>query len=249
MSFATQNMSNYTIHQENEALKVVSHLNEMSIIDIVKQDFMQRYDFSLVLPINNLPSIIEQTFKQTEDTYPESVQDLENRKNELYRVILDNVAQLCNVVFDEVDDSSLYSFTYYAYDFLISNFKPYLISFFTNFIIKEKNNIYINMNLSMYKKEKNSSTKYGKSMYTNTKLAIISAYLDLVINNMSTFDIDLETILSNVYPNNSIITLLGNIHPINNFYTDNYISLVNTPLLRQSIVSNIRFALHNAAIN
>lgn len=247
MSYGIQNMHSYNIHQENEAMNVVSHLNEMSIIDITRQDYFQRYDFTTILPITNLPGVIEQMFKQTQEMYPENIQELENTKNHLYRVILDTISALTNIVFDNVDDQSLYGYTYYVYDFIISNFKQYMILFFNNYIIKEKNTIYNEMNLAAFRKEKNSTAKYGKSTYTNQKIAMISAYLDKVITNMSVFDISIETILSNIYNNNAITNMLSGIK-CNNFYQEQYITLLNTPLIRQSIISNIRFAIHNSMI-
>lgn len=247
MSYGIQNMHSYNIHQENEAMNVIAHLNDMSIIDITKQDYFQRYDFNIVLPITNLPGVIEQTFKQTQEMYPENIQELENTKNHLYRVILDTISSLTNIYFDDIDDQSLYGYTYYVYDFIISNFKQYMILFFNNYIIKEKNTIYNEMNLAAFRKEKNSTAKYGKNTYTNQKIAMISAYLDKVITDMSVFDISIETILANIYNNNAISNMLSSIK-CNNFYQEQYITLLNSPLIRQSIISNIRFAIHNSMI-
>ena len=248
MSYGIKNIHSYNIHQENEALSVISHLNEFSIIDITTQSYNQRFDFEMVLPITNLPATIEQTFKQTEQLYPNDIEELERTKNSLYRSILNTISSCSNCVFEDVDDSILYGLVYYVYDFFISNFKQYIIMFFSNYIIKEKNSIYSEMNLSMYKKEKNLTTKYGKTNYNNPKIAIIISYLDKILTNMSTFDISFENILSNIYSDNNIINLLNNNISCDNFYLNHYISILNMPWVRQSIISNIRFNIHNSMI-
>lgn len=248
--FGNNNFDGYVTHQEGEALKIIPKLDEESIIDITKNGIINRYDFNILVPNNNLPLLLEQTYKQGEVLYPESVEELEAQKNRLLSLILDTISQECEVQIEIPENASLYSYTYYIYDFLVSNFKQYLINFFTNYIVKEKNSIYQNMNLSMYKKEKNTSTKYGKTLYTNPKMAIITSYLHLVIQNLTAYDISLETILYNVYSNSSIITsILESVFPINDFYQTQYVSLITNPYISQSIISNIRFALHNISIN
>ena len=250
MAFGNNNFDSYEVHQQFEALKVIPNLDEQSIRDITLQDIQQRYDFNIILPMNNLPYLIDQTFKQTKELYPESIQELDDEENRLLGIILTTIEYNCGVKIEIPDDANLYSYTYYIYDFLISGFKQHMIEFFTNYIIREKNTIYQEMNLSIHKKDKNSSSKYGKLLYSNPKLAAISTYLNEVVTNMCSFDISLETILSNIYQNQSIsTTLLSSIFPVQDFFKTQYVVLVTNPYISQSIISNIRLAIHNIAIN
>lgn len=250
MGFGVNNFSTYNIHQENEALKILSHLNDESIYDIVIQNIQQRFDFSIILPSQNLPMLIEQQFKQTMDTHPHEAEILEIRKNEIYTNILNIIQQYCNVTIVIPEDASLYSYTYYIYDFLVSGFKHHLVEFFTNYIIKEKNTIYTEFNLANYKKDKNSTLKYGKVIYSNPKLAVINAMLDMVVRNICAFDISLQDILNCSCVDANVATcILQSVLPNNDYYKDIYVTMINNDYISQSIISNIRFAIHNIAIN
>ena len=240
-SFIAAN-STYNIESEREIYNALAQFSPDFVMDTIKFKIEDRFNnYQVSNP--NLPSAWEQYFKQLMNNYPSHQQELEGVRNQTYQDILAIIAQYgnFNILWDNIND--IYSVAFYAYDFFIANFNNYLVQFFTNFIIREKNGIYESLHLADRKRSKDSSTIYNKKFECNAKLAIINANLDYVIDNITNFDIGFHVILENIYGNNEITKLLSNVFlPITDFYQDNYVPVI-TSNLKPIIITNIRMAI------
>ena len=240
-SFIAAN-SMYNIESEREISDALAQFSPEFVMDTIKFKIQDRFiNYQASNP--NLPSAWEQYFKQLMNNYPSHQQELADVRVQTYQEILQIIAEHgnFNVMWDNIND--IYSTAFYAYDFFIANFNNYLVSFFTNFIIREKNGIYESLHLAERKRSKDSSTIYNKKFEGNVKLAIINANLDYVIDNITNFDIGFQTILENIYGNNEITKLLVNTFlPVTDFYQDNYVPVIMSNL-RPIIITNIRMAI------
>lgn len=241
------NSTEYGIITESQLSIILSNLDIdliLSIIDDIITQRSQNYNFA---PLANSPAAYENHFKQLLIDYKSEAQTINGVRNDAYRAIILKICERNGLMFNDADITDLYSAAYYIYDFLVANFNVYFIKFFTEFINREKNNIYEILNLDKYKKNKDSSALYSKKVYIDNKLAVISANLELVLNYICSYNIEFETILKIVYDDKNIIELLSSILiPKYDFFKMMYVSLFNTPI-KPILFTNIRLALQQVA--
>lgn len=239
----------YNTHVQNQIADLLIYFDENLITDTVNTAILQRCNFDTCIPGVNLAESLEQRFKYSiANIDSESRELMMEKRDKIYTLIIDIICKQFNFTFTNYNMIDKYALAYYMYEFFISDFKNKLILFYTNFIYKEKNNIYAN-HLVHLKKDKNSSMVYGKKMYKNTKLATINANMDYIVSNISYYDISFEEILNNIYIEKQIIQLfIENIIPNSDFYKIFYGGLFNTTF-RHPIVNQIRLLFHSYAIN
>lgn len=243
MSQFISNFLTYNINTEGEVAKILSHFNSEFIFDVVRDNLAQRFNYSgIAAP--NIVSSFEQNFKAIKDNYQTDFEQIESVRLATYKEIIDIICKEYNLTFVDDDSLDYYSAAYYLYDFLVSNFSSYMAYFFANFIYKERNSIYESLDLNSLKKNKDTSTLYAKKIYKDVKLAIITANIDFIIDNVCNYDISLYQILEFIYPDKNVVAYIGSIIvPINDFFKENYVSMINGPS-RPIFLSNIKIEMH-----
>ena len=232
---------------ENNVASLLLHLNGEYIFDAVQKCISERVTY---YPVTN-PNIvysIKQSYLALIAQY-----DIENEAfeaaNESYLRIIQMICSDFALIFNPYQDESIdiYSAAYYIYDFMVSNYYNHMIEFFVNFIGREKNGIYSLMNLNDAKKSKDTNTIYCKKMFSDQKIAIISANLEEVLDNICSFDIDLNQIIDTVYKNDiNIAMFLKRIiaSADNNFFKNQYVNYLRQGSdKRPTIITSIRLAL------
>lgn len=240
------NSQAYNIKSENEITILLSRFSSDYIMNVLKDKLSTRvcsYDY-IMQP--NIVTAFEQNFKNLLASYPEDKDQIQNVRQQTYLEIINILCNEYHMVF--VDNGvDYFSIAQLLYDFLVANFNRYLVSFYVNYLVKEKSSIYEFLKLEDMKKNKDSSTIYNKKLSKDPKLAIINANLVYVIQNMQQFDISLETILNFVYGNNTIINtlFLANTQQTEDFYSSVYVGLMNVPDLQPLILTSIRLEIQN----
>lgn len=253
MSGFISNNITYNIRTDAEASAILSHFSDEYIIDMVRENLLARTRVYHELPLPNLVNVLEYNFKNIANGYsdPNELRELDERRTRCYKQILDILCQSHNLELNTSNGIDYFSAAYYLYDFLVSNFKQYIVQFFTNYIDKEKNNIYSSFALSELKKSKDSATIYGKKMYKNQKLAIINANLDYVINNICVQDIPFYTIINNIYFDKNISKYITDVFiPTQDFFKTVYSQyLVIDSEFKYSCIGAIKLSIHTIATN
>ena len=231
----------YNITTESEVAEILSHFNSEYILNVIRDNILRKHNF---YPMNppNIVMAYDTNFKILQNNYPEKSVDIENVRIETYKEIIDILCREYQLQFNDIDQD-YYSTAFYLYNFLLSEFSSGLINFFANFIIKEKNSLYDSTGLVDMKKNKDTSTIYNKKIYKNTKLAIINANLEHVIDNICTYDISLNTVLSNIYFDKNIVRHIESvIIPIYDFFKTAYVPIVQSEI-KPLLLTNIRFQI------
>ena len=231
----------YNITTETEVAEILSHFNSEYILNVIKDNILRKQNF---YPMNppNIVMAYDTNFKLLQNNYPEKNMDIENVRIETYKEIIEILCQEYQLQFNDIDQD-YYSTAFYLYSFLLSEFSSGLISFFANFIIKEKNSIYDSIGLADMKKNKDTSTVYSKKMYKNTKLAIINANLEYVVDSICAYDISLNTVLSNIYFDKNVVKHIESvITPIYDFFKTVYVPVVQSEI-KSLLLTNIRFQI------
>lgn len=257
MSSFTANMQNYNVVTENEVAVVLSHYNSDFVFSIVDNAMKRRF---LEVPIIAVPNVVgawEQNFKAIRAQYgAENNEEIMRVRNETYKEIIDDICREFKLSFTIDDTVDLYSAAYHLYDLFVCKFIENMTTFFANYIYKERSSIYDSLGLADKKKNKDSSTIYGKKIYKDIKLAVINANIDMVVSEICSMDIPFASIISLIYGSNSELKryIISIVSADSDFMDNVYVPVMNS-FIRPDIITSIRFKLqeiamaHDQAIN
>ena len=197
--------SEFEVTQEKELAYILSRFNQDYVYLIVEESLKNRLrNYSCSMP--NVVSAMKQEFEVIKTNY-NNLPEISNVENEAYKQI---IALICNrydlvcTLTDGDFDTECYLIAYCLYNLLVSNFQENVVNFFTNFILSEKDSLYRMLELSNTKKNKDTSTLYAKKVFKDTKLGVISANLEYVVQSIcSSIDIDFSTYVNFVYYNDT----------------------------------------------
>lgn len=185
----------YSIIANGEVANMMNNFNTEMIISTIKKSLeLKVKSYPTIMP--NIIASYESYMKIQKATYTGYSAEIDEKAEELYRSSLEILANHYNFYINIQDTFSLSSPAIHLYELLVSSFQKNIVDFFVNYIIKEQNGLYDLLNLSQYKKSKDSSTIYNKKLWKNSKLSLINANLELVLDNICTFDITFENFLS-----------------------------------------------------
>lgn len=204
--------------RENELAMVLAAFDTEMIYDIIQEKLNTRFDNVISVMNGNLVQACDQNFKYIKASYPYNALEINNKEAETYNAIVNIICDYYKISYRLPDyegseaQRSMYFFTaYFLYDFLVDNFFKNISTFYANYLISNRDSIYLSMGLDKFKKEKNSSISYAKQVYTDPKIAAISANIIYVVKNMATFDITPTIILSNIYGRPDIVEPISRI--------------------------------------
>lgn len=242
--------SDYVAITTNEAASIMGRFSTEMIDDVIDQAMetkLRSYSPRLL----NVVDALEQQIKSDLAQFPQMTNDIIYNRNAIYKHIIKKVLAAHNLTLNIDLDSypDIYSLARMIYEFLIANFHHNIMAFFVNYIIKEKSAIYESLKLVEKKAEMTNAT-YSKKIFKNgknSKLAIIHANLDLVINSMCGWDMSLADFLLYAYIDNRIIVnaLAPIIVDCGRFFTDQVVSVYLNNIAMLS--TDIKFAMQDAA--
>lgn len=250
MSSFTANSQAYNIATENELAEVLSHYSSEFVFTIIDEALKSRF---LGVPVVSMPNVVaawEQNFKAIQAQYgSESHSEVLRVREETYREIINTICREFGLNFTIDEDVDIYSAAFHLYDLMVCNFTANMITFFANFIYKERASLYESLNLSELKKNKDSSTIYGKKIYKDIKLAVINANIDMIINEISGMEIPFYSIIGIICGNNSELKkyFLSIVSEEPGFFQRAYIPVLNSDI-RADVITGIRFKLQEIAI-
>ena len=236
---------------ENELAVILSHYNSDFVYSIV-YDQINRTLAGNTTNISAPPNVVgawEQNFKAIIDQYgAEGATQIQEVRSETYHEIIDIICEQFNLQFT-IADIDIYTAAYTLYEYFVCNIMTNIISFFAHYIYKERTSIYEGMGLSELKKNKDSSTIYGKRMYKDIKLAVINANITRIIDNICKgMEFDFSSIITASIDDKAMVKyMLNTISDKGNFFQDYIIKMVNINLAEY--VTGIRFALQEYAIS
>lgn len=242
------------VTHDNELAYILSKFNTDFIYVTVRESLnntVQYFNNSM----SNIVTAYETIFKQTLMEYPDASSEINQKREEVYLNILKIICDYYQFIYQDYDTYDLYTSTSYIYTVFVSQFQQYLLSFFVNFIIKEKNGLYESINIpNTEDKNKGIGIIYSKKIFKDYKLAAIISNLPEVIDNICAMDIPLNTYIS--------ISLASSHEEINTIMTDHLNAVLSTnidfikmyiaPLFKSSyntvLYSSIKLILQQYAV-
>lgn len=245
------NNTEYGMVSDREIASILGNFTPdmvLNMLDDILNDRIRPYSSN----IGNLITAYEYNYNTTLAQCPILSDNLNELRTSTYEAIMKKICEYHNLEYELDPGMDIYTAALYTYSFLVSDFKNNITTFYRNFIMKEKNNIYESFNLADLKKGKDSSSSYSKKIYKggNQKISVIHANLDYVITQMSSFDISLDTVIEFVYlGNRQVAKMLQNILSDNgDFYYKFYVGTMNGPY-RAELITDIRLLLQPAPVS
>ncbi|MBR1988703.1 MAG: hypothetical protein IKA36_06690 [Clostridia bacterium] len=190
----------------------------------------------------NVVHSYETQFKHLTDGFTANADQIAAVRRDTYINIINTLCNRYNLVFNYSDDTDLYSAAFYLYDFLVANFTRYIITFYTNFLVYEKDSIYKAFNLG----ESVIPITYSKKLFKNPQLAAIHGNISTVLSGMSSFDIDLWGILSMIYADNKVALYINSlVTDKGNFFKNNYAIYSLDPRISPELQTQIKLSMQN----
>lgn len=246
---ASANTQAFSVATENELSEVLSHYSSEFIYSILEKAMKSRFEGMPIVAMPNVVGAWEQNFKAIIAQYGEgSTSEVYRVRNETYKEIINTICKEFSLYFTIDDSVDLYSAAFHLYDLFVSRFTDNMTIFFANYIFKERAAIYDSLGLADLKKNKDSSTIYGKKVFKDIKLAIINANIDMVISQVASMDFPFYSIIMSIYGSNSEMAkyILTIVSADNEFFDRAYLRILNSDI-RPEIITNIRFKLQELA--
>ena len=237
----------YNIMTQNELNTVLASFESEFIFSVIKDNLAMKYNDAFINIVKpNVVSAFENTFNNLKEIYPMDHDNIMNVRQQTYEEIVDILCAEYNLSKGDCYDDLLdkYTLTYYLYDFLVANFTNNIVEFFSNYIFREKDAIYDYFNLDQFKKNRDSSTLYGRKAYTDMKLAIINANLVNILTSMQSFDISLNDIYTLTYKDPHVVGMFRqNISDNGDFYKSYYCNVIRDQNLAPIFYTSIRLEI------
>lgn len=242
MSFISNNVD-FSIVSDSEITSIISNFSDEMIMDIIYRNSASKFR-PYQHYVGNLIGAIENTFKSNQENYPQFQKETLERRTEVYFKILSYLCSTHGLALNIDENTNLYSLAFVLYDFVISKFTINMINFFANYIIRESNSLYEYLNLRELKKNKDNSSSYSKKLFKgNSKLATIHANLEVVMDNICAFDIDLATLVFiSTLDQNITSFIVNNIGEVSNLFKSLFVPYIKGPN-RAVIITLVRMRL------
>lgn len=236
-----RNSGIYNMIAEGEIADILSNFNSAYVMDVIDSNLRNRFAYNPTLSNPNIVNSYELNFKGMLANFPTDADNIMSIRQETYLDIINKICNTFNMQYIG-DEPDCYTLAYNVYDLFVSGYARNIINFFSRYIYRYCAEIYNNMGLEKYKKNKDSTTSYIRKAYGNVKYVdIIIARIREVVYYISGFDIDFYTFLTFNYSREMCDFLYANIVPLGNIFKDEFCKVVDNP----AILTEIRIAIQN----
>lgn len=236
----------YQVNAERDITVILSRFNTNYIYDCIENALLSKYTTQFIIPNPNLVRSLEDNFTIMKQDFPDDIDNILKCREETYSEIINYLCSKFNLSFNDNDTIDLYSAAYYLYDFLVSGYLSKLTIFFSKYILHEKNNLYKTFNLDRFKKTTNIN--YGKKLFKDSVTSTILIQISYIIEQLSAFDFDFESIVNIIYDNDDIAKFITSLFYDNGYFYNFYKQDISNPYIKPNIITNIRLFIQNSSI-
>ena len=227
------------VNTDNMLSTILGNFESKYIIDIVRDSINMRFrPFNVGMPgINAFEQNFQNIINNLED-YNQKQRTFEVRE-QTYQEVINVLCQYFNLGYNPDDNIDTYSVAYYMYDFLVANFSASIINFFTNFIVRNQDMLFAQINPT-----KENLNNYSKKVYGNTHLAFIHSNLSKVMDNIAAMDINMGTLLEYAATDMSCKQLfMYTIVENNNIFQYHFLPFLKNYSSRADLITSVKLAL------
>lgn len=233
------------VNTDNLLSSILSNFNTEYITDIVRDSINMRFrPYNIGMPgLNAFEQNFQNIMNGLED-YSQKQQTMQVRED-TYNEIINIICRYYDLTYNPNEDIDTYAVAYYLYDLLVSNFSATLINFFTNFIVKNQEELYKQIAPNV---TKDMTNNYSKKMYSNSHLGIIHSFLSIVMDNIAVMDIKLQDILNYAVTDlNEINIIMYTITDNNDIFKNHFAIYLSNTSTRSDLITCVKLALQQYA--
>lgn len=200
-------------------------------------------------PMPNFVDILQRNFLATLAEAPDYRDKINDVVASTYQEIILMICKYYNLKFcmpfEMIDDpAELYGVTRSLYEVFVANFTNYMVDFFTNYIIKNADQIANYLANGDYIKPKETGL-YDRKRYVDPKFILIHANINAVIQNMASYDISLYDMLNYFFDPATASRISSMLTDIGDIYKTYYASCIIDPRYSAGIITNVKLKLQS----
>lgn len=251
-TFYQNNIIN-NINVDSAVSQILSYFDPFYILNVMDDSFKMRFrPYNSAMP--NLVLSYEERFKMIKDQFPNMSEQCIAKREEIYELVIDKICNFYNlsVKKEMVTNYNQYSLAYILYQILVADFTNSLFNFFISYIREQKDFIYeyllplIDNNSSDKTSVKNTTLELNMRTYKDPKIATIQTYLPQVLDLIIGSDIDLDTLIKFIIPNNTYSSLISSCVADNGDLFKNFFAIfLVDPDTRPIMITSIKIKLHD----
>ena len=154
-----RNSGIYNIIAEGEIANILSKFDSSYIMDVIDSNLSNRFAYNPTLSNPNIVNSYELNFNGMIDNFPDDADNIKSIRQETYLTIINKICNAFNLTYIG-DQPDCYILAYNMYDLFVSGYSRNIINFFSRYIYNYCGEIYNNMGLDKYKKNKDTTTNY-----------------------------------------------------------------------------------------
>ena len=232
----------YNMVAEGEVAQLLAHFSNSYILDVITSNIQNRFAYNTSVSNPNIVASFEMNFKDILASYPSDADNIVEIRQETYLRVINDICNGFGGIAYVGENIDCYSIAYNLYDLFVCNYSKNIINFFTNYILSNMNELYDNIGLEKYKKEKDSTSNYVKRIYDDQILATIISRIKDVIYYISGFDIGLVVFMSYCNYNTTFINfIMDNIVETDYIFKREFLHILDNPAL----ITDIRISIQN----
>lgn len=238
------------INSEKAVGIILSKFSSDFILDVIEDNIKMKFRPFGIGPVN-YPVVFEQDFKMAMMENPAFADNINQVRLKTHKEIIDIVCASYNLsISTEVDDYSpeqMYSLAVLLFDIFVTSFTPKMISFFVNYILNNKDDIYNSISDAEEIKKNKETTSYGRKIYNDTKMVVIHSALNSVLTSVSAHDIPFNVLIYYLTDRPTADYLVSLLQDNNDIYKYHYASYIINPITRPDLFTAIKFEMQSIA--
>lgn len=194
-------------------------------------DILQR---QLTTVLNNAPDYRDQVLEVTIETYKEVILHICNKYN----------LQFCKP-FEEIELTELYGIARTLYDIFVSNYTTHFIDFVSSYIINNADFIISSLQNDPNAIKPKEVGVYDKERFVDPKYILLQANIITVINNMASYDIPLDTMLSYFLQPSMASYLSSILTDVGDIFKNHYAICILDNRYKSGLMTNVQLNLQS----
>lgn len=239
------NNKEYEFGSDSNLAAILTQFDSSYLMHVISDTLEMQFNSFDTLPKPNAVNAYKMVFNELYDQYDADREQIYVTEYNTYRDVIEIIGRKYGFQFTEIENLDMYSMAYYVYDFFVSRFNQYLVSFYSRYLDEQKESIVGSMNKEELMSNKDMSTNYGKiSFGANNPMVMITANLPIVLANLRVMDIPDVVVYRYAYGSNEAIANLLQYHISPNSTIFNiYNNLLFNPFLSTTIMTQIRLKI------
>lgn len=232
-----------SINTDRDIATILNQFSEDFIINSITESLRYKFrPFGDRMP--NYPYIIDTQFQGIMNNYTggDNEQIIE-KKLEIYHTILNIICEVYNLqISQEIPDEQLYSLVYVLYQILISEFTERMLSFFSDYIVINKELL---LNSIPEDQKIQTRSTYTKKVYSDPSTIAMYENMEKIIDIVAGLDIPFIKLMEYLSDINTAQFIGTYLVDVGDIYKNHFASYIRNQITRTDMITSIKIRFVN----